>query len=111
MKIIREYYSEDCFDGNFIKEYELDEAVSREWILSLKPFGRLTYLSSLENPFYSFDKKYFFTIKGIQGERKIKVIFRRNNMDITMPFLDSLISSPDKEETVKQEQQLLSIIS
>lgn len=95
MHIVKEIISEDCFDENFIKEYTLDQKLTKEWIDYLKQFGETTCLSSLDHPFYSFDKKYFFTIKGILDEDKIKVIFRRNNMDKTMEFFKALIENFD----------------
>lgn len=93
MHIVKEIISEDCFDENFIKEYTLDKKITLEWIDYLKQFGTTTCLSNLDHPFYTFDKKYFFTIKGIVEEDKIKVIFRRNNMDKTMDFLNALIEN------------------
>ena len=92
MNIVEEIHSEDCFDGNFIKEYTLNATITKEWIEFLKDFGELTLLDSLDKPFFSFDKKYFFTIKGLIGEKKIKVIFRRNNMEKTIDFLYVLLN-------------------
>jgi len=91
MKIIDELLSEDCFDGNFIKEFTVDRSLTEDWIIYLEQFGKVQCLTNLEKPFYSFDKKYFFTIKGLLNENKIKVIFRRNNMDLTIKFFDALI--------------------
>ena len=91
MKIIEELISEDCFDGNFIKEYTVDKSLNKDWIIYLEQFGKVQLLSNLEKPFYSFDKQYFFTIKGLLNENKIKVIFRRNNMDLTIEFFNVLI--------------------
>ena len=112
MNIIKEIHSEDCFDGNFIKEFTLDNNITIEWIEFLKNFGELTLLDSLDKPFFSFDKKYFFTIKGLIGENKIKVIFRRNNMDKTIDFLYVLLNkfdtnSSNNSELKKIENELI----
>ncbi len=101
MKILSEIYSEDCFDGNFIKEYKLDKKVDSTWVKLLEKFGKITVLDSLERPFYSFDKKYFFAIKGILNENKIKVVYRRDHMDLTKDFLNALIESDYKESKIK----------
>ena len=93
MKIVEEIHSEDCFDGNFIKEYVLDEVVTKAWVDFLKDFGQVTFLDGLAQPFYSFDKKYFFTIKGLLGDTKIKVIYRRNTMNMTAEFLQVLLNT------------------
>ena len=112
MKIVEELHSEDCFDGNFIKEYILDEVVTKAWVDFLKDFGHVTFLDGLDHPFYSFDKKYFFTIKGLLDDKKIKVIYRRNTMDMTAEFLQVLLDTFSGTETdrsfVKQlERDLL----
>jgi len=104
MHIVKEIVSEDCFDENFIKEYTLDKKLTNEWIEYLKQFGETTCLSNLDHPFYTFDKKYFFTIKGILDEDKIKVIFRRNNMDKTIDFFNALIEH--FEDSIKNIEKL-----
>jgi len=91
MKILREVKSEDCFDGTFIKDYILDGKVGDGFLKYLSNFGELTVLDGIKKPFYSFDKTYFFTIKGIVGEESMKVIYRRNNMDVTFGFLELLL--------------------
>ena len=113
MRIIKEVFSEDCFDGNFIKEYKLDEKVTDDWVQFLKHFGKMTYLKNLDQPFYSFDKEYFFTIKGLINEKKIKVIFRRNNMEKTMNFLYVLLKNYNgKNNNIKEiEEKEKKIIS
>ena len=93
MKIIKEIISKDCFDDTFIKEYTINQIVTTEWIEYLENFGKMTCLKSLKNPFYSFEKKHFFTIKGILNENKLKVIFNRNNMDYTVDFFNELIEN------------------
>ena len=101
MNIVDEIFSEDCFDGNFIKEYTVDKTLKEDWINYLKQLGTMTYLDNLEQPFYSFDKKYFFTIKGLLNENKIKVIFRRNNMEKTMDFLHILLEYFEKDKNIE----------
>lgn len=101
MKILNEIFAEDCFDGNFIKEYKLNEKVDIKWIKLLEKFGKITVLDSLEKPFYSFDKKYFFAIKGILNEDKIKVVYRRDHMDLTKDFLNALIETDCSEINIK----------
>ncbi len=91
MKILQEIRSEDCFDGNFIKEYRMDTAVSSDFVEYLKQFGKTQVLKDLSQPFYTFDKKYFFMIKGLYHEKRIKVIFRRNNMTLVEGFLKELV--------------------
>lgn len=108
MNVVEEIFSEDCFDGNFIKEYTVDKTLTEDWITYLKQFGTMTYLDNLDQPFYSFDKKYFFTIKGLLNENKIKVIFRRNNMEKTMDFFHYLLEYFDNNrniEAVKEKEQ------
>jgi len=116
MKIIKEVVSEDCFDGNFIKEYIVDTTITDEWIIYLEQFGTMTFLKNLENPFYSFDKQFFFTIKGILNENKIKVIFRRNTMDKSKEFFNLLLHSykgsiEDQKKVKYLEKEILKEIS
>lgn len=111
MKILKKINSEDCFDGNFIKEYKLDEKIDFEFVEFLKNFGQIIILHELEQPFFSFDKKYFFTIKGIVDSDEIKVIYRRNNMDHTAPLFEIIIENYYHEHGIiivkEAEQKIL----
>ncbi|MFH2021374.1 MAG: hypothetical protein ABIJ34_08240 [archaeon] len=66
----------------------------------MRNFGKLIILKDLEHPFFSFDKNYFFSIKGIIGESEFKVIFRRNNMDKTSKLMYVIMKNYKKADSI-----------
>ena len=97
MRIVSEAGSEDCFDGTLIKDYVLDASVSTGFVECLRNFGEVTFLSSLKKPFYSVDVEYLFTIKGLLGEKRMKVIYRKGALADSLGFLHQLLDSYSKD--------------
>lgn len=82
-----------CADGSYMKEYQLDEPLSKEFFEYLKYFGRVTALEEMGDGYYNFEKKNWFSIKGFAGDRTVEVRFKRETMEITTDFLYLLFSS------------------
>jgi hypothetical protein len=93
MKIVKEAVPDDCFGLGLIKDYQLNQPVTMDFLTYLSEFGELCILTDMKRPFYTFDKEYFFTIKGIVGDARMKVIYRPNNMELVSDFLALLIQN------------------
>jgi len=73
MKIIKLLHIEDCFDGSLIKDCELTENVSMNFLNFLKNEGVLNYYANFAKPFYTFELKGILTIKGILNSNILRI--------------------------------------
>ncbi|MFH0862410.1 MAG: hypothetical protein V1875_05195 [Candidatus Altiarchaeota archaeon] len=104
MRILKEADSENCFDGGLIMEYLLDCPVTEGFVKYLRAFGEVTVLDDIRKPFFTLDKEYFFSIKGIIGESSIRVIYRPKNSGRKEEFLKSMIGHyPQKNGHIPKE--------
>lgn len=78
MKVIRIKKIEDCFDGSFIKEFELDEKISEHFIKKLGQGCCLEYFSDFPRPFFRIEKKNQYQIKGVENSTTMQAIFIRS---------------------------------
>ena len=76
-----------------MKEYLLDEPLSKEFFEYLKYFGRVTALEEMGDGYFNFEKPNWFSIKGFAGDTTVEVRFKRETMEITTDFLYLLFSS------------------
>jgi len=95
MKILGEVASDDCFDGELIREYRLDSEIGKAFIEHLGDFGTLKYLSHLTHPFFRLDRAGMFTIKGVLGWDTIKVVYRKETMEEAEKLLSKIIEGSD----------------
>ena len=75
-----------------MKEYQIDEPLSKEFFDYLKHFGRVTALEDMGDGYYSFEKPNWFSIKGFAGDQTVEVRFKLETMEITTDFLYLLFS-------------------
>lgn len=92
MRILRSVQHKYCADGSYMKEYVLDEPMTKEFFEYLKYFGRVEQMENLGSGFYKFDKPDFFSIKGFAGDDSVEVRFKAEVMDMTSSFLIMLFS-------------------
>lgn len=76
-----------------MKEYLLDQPVSRNFLMFLENFGMVEMLPNLGEGFYKFEKPDCFSIKGFLNDTSFEVRFRKEVMDFTVDFLYSLLHS------------------
>jgi len=91
MRIIGERSPDDCVDTGFIKVYLLNEKVTEDFLKFLQNFGELQILDGIREPFYTVDKEYFFTLKGLVGKMEMKVVYRKDRMDEAKGFIETLM--------------------
>lgn len=95
-----------------MKEYLLDEKVSREFFCYLKNFGRVEAMENLGG-YFKFEVSDLFSIKGFAGDDTVEVRFKSEVMDMTSGFLLALFSTFGKDESniaalKKREASLIS---
>ena len=75
-----------------------DEPVDRETVLKLGKLGTLTYLSMLRQPFYRVESN-FWLVKGLEGEKTLRVSMAGGEEDIIRRVRDCLeddVSGPQR---------------
>ena len=72
IKEIRESRERCAESGWFAYDYILDIEVDKDFILSLKPLGSMTYLPMLKKPFFKIEAEYVF-LKGMEGDDFIRI--------------------------------------
>ena len=65
---------EDCFDGSFIKELLLDQEIDEHFIELLGEIGDLRYFPEFARPFFKTRVPKVAEIKGVQGNRTLRVL-------------------------------------
>ena len=73
MKVLDIKHVEDCFDGSLIKEVLLSESVVKDQIFSIGKGGYVQYFPDFPRPFYKIRIDGLFDIKGIEGNRTMRV--------------------------------------
>ena len=102
MEIIDIKHIEDCFDGSFIKEIVLGDVIAEEFILYLCKCGRFQYHRDFARPFFQIEKEGMFIMKGVEGNRTLRVILYRDSLEEGLEFLRGYIdcyslNTPDEE--------------
>ena len=93
MHVVRIKKIEDCFDGSFIKEFELDKKISKDFIITLGQGCCLEYFSDFARPFFRIEKKNEFQIKGVENNTTMQVIFNRRCSSLCVENLINLIQT------------------
>jgi hypothetical protein len=86
-KVVEIRHVEDCFDGDFIKEFELDTAVDEPTMRRMALDARLQYYPDFPRPYYRIDKNGFYTIQGVIGNTTFRVTFSRSAPEDTADAL------------------------
>lgn len=86
-----------CFDGSFMKEAWLTEAVSQDFIFYLGQAGELQYYPSFARPFYKVAVKGKGLIKGVEGNRSLRLILNRKELVASEEYFVDLINHYHKE--------------
>lgn len=82
MKIINITPSpEPCQEAGWAaSQYYLDNTVTREVILGLRPLGTLLLLDSLRQPFFKIESHHYM-LKGLLGDSSIRIACHRDHTD------------------------------
>ncbi|MGD8782163.1 MAG: hypothetical protein PVH88_24760 [Ignavibacteria bacterium] len=73
MKVINFKHVEDCFDGSVIKEILFDTDINKEFIFKLSEGGEIKYYDNFARPFFKIRFAELYDLKGIEGNRTIRI--------------------------------------
>lgn len=73
MNVVDTKHVEDCFDGSLIKEVLLSDKVVKDQIFSMGKGGYVQYFPDFPKPFYKVRVEGVFDVKGIEGNRTMRV--------------------------------------
>ena len=76
-KVIEVRHKEDCFDGGFVKEFELDTPLDEAVMYRLAKGAELQYFPRFPRPYFSIHEKRIGTIQGILGNKCFRTTFSR----------------------------------
>ncbi len=91
MRILKSVQSKVCVDGSLMKEYQLDEPLTSDFLVFLEGFGTVRSFSHLRRPYFSFEKDRFISIKGFVGDANVEVRYRKEFADLTADFFHLLL--------------------
>jgi len=92
MKIAGVRHIEDCFDGSYIHEILFDADITSTFIQSLGTEGCLQYHRSFARPFFKAVFTDRFTLKGVEGNRTVRVLSYEKDLTRTLEYLEQLIA-------------------
>ena len=75
MKITKIEKLKDCLGGKYINKFFLSEVTNETFIRSLSKYGKLNYYRDFPRPFYKLMLDKGGSIKGVEGENTLHVMF------------------------------------
>lgn len=77
MRVIEIKHIEDCVDGSNIREYVLDEKITKGLVDRLSLLAEnVQYFGCLDQPFFKIETPRQFTIKGLVDNLTLRVTLR-----------------------------------
>jgi hypothetical protein len=91
VRILKSVQTKTCVDGSLLKEYVLDEPLTGGFLEFLQNFGMVRYLDQLKNPYFSFEKEHFISIKGFIGDSSVEVRYKKEFQDLVADYFHLLL--------------------
>ncbi|MEI7435021.1 MAG: hypothetical protein WCJ93_12300 [Methanomicrobiales archaeon] len=91
MQILKTNKFKRCVDGTVLKEYFVDEVVTRETLSYFEDYGKVKILENLKQPFFSFLKEEFFSIKGMVGDQTLYVRYHEEHFEESHVLFTTMI--------------------
>ena len=88
---------EDCFDGDFIKEFELDGPLGEPLMRRLAHEANLQYYPDFPRPYFRIEKRGVCTIQGVIGKNTFRVTFARSAPEGAENVLKSQLEEGDHD--------------
>ncbi|MBQ9357096.1 MAG: hypothetical protein IJT98_07405 [Prevotella sp.] len=77
---------EPCTEAGWIAfQYYLEQPVSREFIMALRPLGSFVFLDMLAQPFFKIENEHYM-IKGLLLDGSIRVAVHGDHLDEQAPI-------------------------
>ena len=81
---------EPCTEAGWMAfQYYLEQPVSREFILGLRPLGSFVFLEGLAQPFFKIENEHYM-IKGLLGDGSIRVAVHGAHLDEQDPIKERI---------------------
>lgn len=90
-KVIDIRHVEDCFDGDYIKEFELDRPLDEPMMRQMAGDARLQYYADFPRPYFRILRRGAWTIQGVIGKTTFRTTFSRSAGTGVENVLKSLI--------------------
>jgi len=74
-KVIDVRHKEDCFDGGFVKEFELDVPLDEAVMYRLAEAADLQYFPDFPRPYFCIREVEIGTLQGVLGNSAFRVTF------------------------------------
>lgn len=93
MKIVDTRHIEDCFDGSYMYEVLFDADIEPAFIETLATECRLQYHRDFARPFFKAFFEDRFTLKGVQGNRTIRVLSYQKDLEPILMYLRHVMAT------------------
>lgn len=93
MDIIEIKPLEDCFDESIMKEITFNQPVTEDFIFYFGNLGKLEYFPDFPKPYFKVDVEDKFILKGILGNKTIRLILYRKNIPHSIVLLKEWVSN------------------
>ena len=105
MQVLKTNKFKRCVDGTILKEYLVNEDVTREILVHFGEFGTVKILDNLKQPFFSFSKEDYFSVKGMVGDRCLYVRYHEEHLEESHELFNTILEqwSPAGLEPIKKE--------
>ncbi|OFX77621.1 MAG: hypothetical protein A2X12_06285 [Bacteroidetes bacterium GWE2_29_8] len=70
---------EDCFDGSYIREFVFNKDITYDFVNMIKKDGELYLYDKFPRPFFKIDIIEKCLIKGIIGNKSLKIHFYKQS--------------------------------
>jgi len=91
MQILKTNKFKRCVDGTVLKEYSVDEEVTKELLTYFGEFGAVKILDNLKQPFFTFSKEAYFSIKGMVGDRSLYVRYHEEHIEEAQELFTTML--------------------
>lgn len=90
MNVIDIQHIEDCFNGSFIKEFRLSEAISEAFIRYMGGSGKLQYFPTFARPFFKLELAGGQSLKGVQGNDTMRALLWKQE---DIKYIENLVAN------------------
>ena len=90
LKIIEIKDIDDCLDNTVVKDILFDKSITKDFIFFIGNMGDLEYYDSFARPYFNLNIENKFTIKGVEGNKTIRVITKGNIENILLKIKDKI---------------------
>jgi hypothetical protein len=91
VRILKSIQTKVCVDGSLMKEYVLDEPLNGGFLKFLENFGTVRSLEQLKQPYFSFEKEQFISIKGFVGDCNVEVRYKKEFQDLVADYFHLML--------------------